>query len=322
MSVTTFRLQQSATTTNTDQQLPLWLLLSNRLAKFQQAAKKAGVQATAFGNQVASQIESSSQKGLANFKLENECTKSAKILSTFVADPEHPESALNAIPKEVLRRAKGLAIFTVLKAGFVWSGKAGSGVVIARLDDGTWSAPSCLATGGVGFGLQIGADFSEFVVVLNSSDAVAAFAKGGNVTIGGQLAAAAGPIGVGGAVNTALNKPAPMFTYSKSKGLFAGISLEGTALIERKDANEAFYGQAIPAVDLLSGKVPPPEAASSLYECLEAAEQVDESGLPDQAYVVADGTLGETAPLGTSTTTTTGGGTTPGSRLFDANTSH
>lgn len=53
------------------------------------------------------------------------------------------------------------AIFTVLKAGFVWSGKAGSGVVIARLDDGTWSAPSCIATGGVGFGLQIGADLSE-----------------------------------------------------------------------------------------------------------------------------------------------------------------
>jgi hypothetical protein len=69
--------------------------------------------------------------------------------------------------------------------------------------------------------------------VLNSQDAVEAFAKGGNVTIGGALAAAAGPIGVGGAVNTAILKPAPMFTYSKSKGLFAGVSLEGTILIER-----------------------------------------------------------------------------------------
>ncbi|KAM0786304.1 hypothetical protein ACM66B_001782 [Microbotryomycetes sp. NB124-2] len=288
--------------------------LSNMLAKFQQAAKKAGVQATAFGNQVAQQIEQGSQKTLTSFKLENECVKAARILQTFLADPAHPESALNAIPKEVLRRAKGFAIFTVLKAGFVWSGKAGSGVVIARLDDGTWSAPSCIATGGVGFGLQAGADLSEFVVVLNSSDAVAAFAKGGNVTIGGQLTAAAGPIGVGGAVNTALNKPAPMFTYSKSKGLFAGVSLEGTVLIERKDANEAFYGQAIPAVDLLSGKVPPPEAASSLYECLEAAEQVDESGLPDQAYVVPDGTLGQTEPLG-ATGANTGA---PGARIFDA----
>lgn len=162
------------------------------------------------------------------------------------------------------------AIFTVLKAGFVWSGKAGSGVVIARLPDGTWSAPSCIATGGVGFGLQIGADLSEvsldvrressvpacesrsftrwaalkcndadppddvqFVVVLNSDEALSAFAKGGNLTIGGSLAAAAGPIGVGGAVNTAILNPAPMFTYSKSKGLYAGVSLEGTVLVER-----------------------------------------------------------------------------------------
>lgn len=115
-----------------------------------------------------------------------------------------------------------------------------------------WSAPSCIATGGVGFGLQIGADLAEFVVVLNSAEAVQAFAKGGNVTIGGQLAAAAGPIGVGGAVNTAVLNPAPMFTYSKSKGLFAGVSLEGTMLIERKDANAAFYGQPIPAIDLLT----------------------------------------------------------------------
>lgn len=72
-----------------------------------------------------------------------------------MADPEHPDSALNSIPKAVLQQAKGLAIFSVVKAGFVWSGKAGSGVVTARLSDGSWSAPSCIATGGVGFGLQV-----------------------------------------------------------------------------------------------------------------------------------------------------------------------
>jgi lipid-binding SYLF domain-containing protein len=82
-----------------------------------------------------------------------------------------------AIPREVLRRAKGLAIFTVIKAGFVWSARVGSGVVIARLTDGSWSAPSCIGTGGVGFGLQIGADLSEFVIVLNSEEAVKAFSQ-------------------------------------------------------------------------------------------------------------------------------------------------
>lgn len=112
----------------------------------------------------------------------------------------------------------GLAVFQVLKAGFVFSGKAGSGLVIARLPDGSWSAPSCIATGGVGWGLQIGADITDFVIVLNSEDAVRAFSLGGNVTIGGNVSATAGPIGTGGSVQASLAHPAPMFSYSKSKG--------------------------------------------------------------------------------------------------------
>ena len=161
--------------------------MSSFFGKVQAMGSKVGAQAAQFGTQVVAEAQAGSTKAMTGFKLENETLKAARILQAFLADPHHPESALNAIPKEVLARAKGLAIFTVLKAGFVWSGKAGSGVVIARLPDGTWSAPSCIATGGVGFGLQIGADLSEFVVVLNSDEALAAFAKGGNVTIGGQL---------------------------------------------------------------------------------------------------------------------------------------
>lgn len=68
-------------------------------------------------------------------------------------------------------------------------------------------------------------------------------------------------------------------------GLYAGLSLEGTVLIERKDANKAFYGSPIPARDILGGRVPPPEVASRLYEIIEAAEGLDESGLPDEAYI-------------------------------------
>lgn len=112
----------------------------------------------------------------------------------------------------------GLAVFSVVKAGFVFSGKAGSGLVISRLPDGSWSAPSCIGTAGLGWGLQIGADLTEFVIVLNSDDAVRAFSLGGNVTIGGNISATAGPIGTGGSVQSALAHPAPMFSYSKSKG--------------------------------------------------------------------------------------------------------
>ncbi|KAI0297682.1 DUF500-domain-containing protein [Russula brevipes] len=255
------------------------------LDKFRKGAAKAGIQATAFIKEGSSKVQSSSQSFAQGFSLPGEAEKAAKILATFLADPDQPESALNAIPKAVLQRARGLAVFQVLKAGFVFSGKAGSGLVISRLPDGSWSAPSCIATGGVGWGLQIGADITDFVIVLNSEDAVRAFSLGGNVTIGGNVSATAGPIGTGGSVQASLAHPAPMFSYSKSKGLFAGLSLEGTVLIERKDANKDFYGSAIPARDILGGRVPPPEVASRLYEIIEAAEGLDETGLPDESYV-------------------------------------
>ena len=107
----------------------------------------------------------------------------------------------------------------------MFSGKAGSGLVIARLPDGSWSAPSCIATGGLGWGLQIGADITDFVIVLNSEDSVRAFSMGGNMTIGGNISASAGPIGTGGAVQASLAHPAPMFSYSKSKGAWLRLGV-------------------------------------------------------------------------------------------------
>jgi lipid-binding SYLF domain-containing protein len=255
------------------------------LNKFRLAAEKAGIQATAFLKESSNKVANESRDFVQGFSLPGEAEKAAKILETFLADPSQPESALNSVPKAVLQHARGLAVFQVIKAGFVFSGKAGSGLVIARLPDGSWSAPSCIATGGLGWGLQIGADITDFVIVLNSEDSVKAFSMGGNMTIGGNISATAGPIGTGGAVQASLAHPAPMFSYSKSKGLFAGLSLEGTVLVERKDANRDFYGSPVPARDILSGRVPPPEVASRLYEVIEAAEGIDESGVPDTAYV-------------------------------------
>ncbi|EJC97837.1 DUF500-domain-containing protein [Fomitiporia mediterranea MF3/22] len=283
------------------------------LEKFKKGAQKAGIQATAFMNNAGNKVASESKSFAQGFSLPGEAEKAAKILQSFLADPENPESALNAIPKAVLQRARGLAIFQVLKAGFVFSGKAGSGLVIARLPDGSWSAPSCIATGGVGWGLQVGADITDFVVVLNSEDAVRAFSMGGNVTIGGNISAAAGPIGTGGSVQASLAHPAPMFSYSKSKGLFAGLSLEGTVLIERKDANRDFYGSAIPARMILGGQVPPPEIASRLYEIIEAAEGLDETGLPGEAYVPS--ASGDHLPVNSQSTNA-------GQTVFDAEDRH
>ncbi|KAF7364929.1 Ysc84 domain-containing protein [Mycena venus] len=242
------------------------------LDKFKTGAKKAGIQATAFGQKAGTTIASGSRDLVQGFSLPGEAEKAAKILDSFLADPDRPESALNSIPKAVLQSARGLAIFQILKAGFVFSGKAGSGIVIARLPDGSWSAPSCIATGGLGWGLQIGADITDFVIVLRTEDAVRAFSQGRERDCRRDESALA-------------TTPTPMFSYSKSKGLFAGLSLEGTVLIERKDANRDFYGSPVPARDILGGRVPPPEVASRLYEIIEAAEGLDETGLPQEAYI-------------------------------------
>ncbi|GME95527.1 unnamed protein product [[Candida] boidinii] len=126
--------------------------------------------------------------------LKSECVKAAKILSSFIK-PNQVLGADEIIPHEVLLNAKGLAIMTVLKAGFLFSGRAGSGVVVARLPDGSWSAPSALVTAGAGAGGQIGAELTDFVFILNTDAAVESFAQYGSVTLGGNVSVAAGPLG-------------------------------------------------------------------------------------------------------------------------------
>jgi len=136
--------------------------------------------------------------------------------------------------------------------------------VIARLPNGTWSAPSAIGTFGAGLGGQIGVEVTDFVFILNDNDAVKTFAQTGSVTLGGNVSVAAGPVGrnAEAAGAASLRSVAGIFSYSKTKGLFAGVSLEGSAIIERRDANEQLYGRRYRASELLTGAVnPPPEAA-------------------------------------------------------------
>ncbi|KAG0249481.1 hypothetical protein BG011_009264 [Mortierella polycephala] len=203
--------------------------------------------------------------------LAGECKKASKILNAFV-DPIAAKGIDNVIPSDILIKAKGLAIFTVIKAGFLFSGRAGAGIVVARLEDGSWSAPSAIGTGGMGFGGQIGAEITDFVIVLNTRSAVKSFSSGGNVTLGGNLSVAAGPIGrtAEAGASATVGSFAAIYSYSKTKGLFAGVSIEGSIIMERKDANGAFYRGPVSAADLLSGAVPPPPQADILYRALNS----------------------------------------------------
>ena len=164
-------------------------------------------------------------------------------------------------------------MLSVLKGGFLFSGRVGSGLVIARLPDGSWSAPSAIMTAGMGFGGQIGGELTDFVFVLNTSDAVKSFAQAGSVTLGGNVSIAVGPVGrnAEAAGSASLKSVAAIFSYSKTKGLFAGVSLEGSAMVERRDANSKFYNDRVTAKDLLYGRIPPPTSAKLLYSVLNAA---------------------------------------------------
>jgi lipid-binding SYLF domain-containing protein len=187
--------------------------------------------------------------------------QAVSILERFKDMPEQ------GIPEAVLRDAKGIAILTVLKAGFVISAEGGEGLVVSRLGK-SWSGPSAIGTGGAGFGFQVGAAVSEFVIILNTADAVKAFSRGGNVSIGGDITAAIGPVGRN--LGADVLPVAAVYTYSRSQGLFAGVSLQGSVIATRDDANTEYYGRKVTPDEILDGKVRPPKSASRLVKVLES----------------------------------------------------
>jgi SH3 domain-containing YSC84-like protein 1 len=186
--------------------------------------------------------------------------RSARMIRDFRSLPEQQ------IPRAVLRQARGLAVMTVVKAGFIFSGKAGHGVVMARLDHNRWSGPSFIGTGGAGWGLQIGAEVTEFIFVLNNRAAVRAFSRDGNITLGADVSAAAGPVGRD--LQAGVAATAAIYTYSRSKGLFAGVSLEGAVIVTRAAANVRYYRRPVTAAEILSGRVSAPPGASRLRAAL------------------------------------------------------
>ena len=196
---------------------------------------------------------------MAGPKEDLQVRQATAIVNRFKTIPEQE------IPDHVLSHAKGLAIITVTKGGFMWSGKVGNGIVVARHGN-TWSGPSFIGTGGVGFGAQIGGQVTEYIFVLNTPEAVKAFSTDANVQLGGALSVAAGP--VGRSAEAGVTPTAAVYAYSRSQGLFAGVSLEGTVIATRKKANERYYNRPLEASTILAGKVKVPASANALRSSL------------------------------------------------------
>jgi len=202
--------------------------------------------------------------------LSQECSKANKILTQMV-DPVNGVDGV--VPLSVLRKARGFAIFSVFRIGFLMSARAGSGLVIARLPEDRWSAPAALGIGGLGGGFNVGAEVTDFLIVLNTDAAVRSFMASGSLQLGGNLSVSAGPVGrsaeASGSINSS-GKMAAMYSYSRSKGVYAGISVEGTVLVDREDANtKAYQRPKCTAKQILSGSIEPPAFASALIGTIE-----------------------------------------------------
>ncbi|KAJ5575813.1 hypothetical protein N7535_002739 [Penicillium sp. DV-2018c] len=236
--------------------------------------------------------------------IDKEADKAARILRSFCKDGFYaPDESTGTDEKgkinrpkgkqRVLKNAKGIAIFTTMRTGLWVSGSGGSGVLLGRLPlTGEWSPPSGIMLHTAGIGFLAGVDIYDCVVIINTFEALEAFKKF-RCTLGGEVSAAAGPVGVGGVLESEVHKrQAPIWTYMKSRGLYAGVAIDGTVIIERTDENERFYGERISVDDILAGKARnPPKELETLMQTLKAAQgdsDADESLMPPPGETPGD----------------------------------
>jgi lipid-binding SYLF domain-containing protein len=181
----------------------------------------------------------------------------------------------DGIPKDLLDRAECVVIYpSVKKAAFVVGGSYGRGLITCRKGEdfsGPWSAPAMFALEGGSFGFQIGAQATDFVLlVMNEKGAKSVMTS--KVKLGADASAAAGPVGRAASAETDIVMNAEILSYSRSKGLFAGLSLEGSTMRSDDGANKALYGKELSAKEIVrEGKVGAPSSAQPLLALLSRA---------------------------------------------------
>ncbi|KAM7260535.1 hypothetical protein ACFE04_011208 [Oxalis oulophora] len=161
-----------------------------------------------------------------------------------------------SIPDTILKQAKGLAILTIAKVGVMVTYNIGTGLVLAKREDGSWSPPSAISTFGIGWGAQTGGELTDFIIVLRTTDAVKTFSGNAHLSVGASLSAAAGNVGRAFEADVCAGAGGydACYTYSCIKGAFVGCSLEGSLVTTRTQENSRFYGiSSISASEILLG---------------------------------------------------------------------
>jgi SH3 domain-containing YSC84-like protein 1 len=185
----------------------------------------------------------------------------ADVLNEIESAPD------SGIPQEILSKAECVAVVpSMLKGGFIVAGKYGRGLASCRNPKG-WSAPAFFTIAGGSFGFQIGGQAVDLVMLIMNNDGMQRLLSS-KVSLGADASVAAGPVGRHAEGNTDWKMRAQVLTYSRARGVFAGVSLNGAVMNQDKDSTREFYGHMVTFKALLTGEVEPPPAANSFLTTL------------------------------------------------------
>jgi lipid-binding SYLF domain-containing protein len=202
----------------------------------------------------------------AESKQERRVADATDVVDQLLRIPEQ------SIPPSLLSRAYGIAVIpNVVKAGFVLGVRHGKGILVVRQDDNTWSNPSFIKMTGGSVGWQAGAQSTDIILVFKTRQSVDGITKG-KLTLGADASVAAGPVGRHSSLATDIRLQAEVYSYSRSRGLFAGIALEGAGITIDRKSNAAFYGSStMTAADIFaSGGNAAPAVANNFVQLLTA----------------------------------------------------
>jgi SH3 domain-containing YSC84-like protein 1 len=190
----------------------------------------------------------------------------AKVINELTQAPDR------GIPDEVFQSAKCVAVLpSMIKGGFIFGGKHGRGVTTCRLPNGDWSAPAFFTITGGSWGAQIGVEDVQLVIMVMNEEGMRRLLED-KFQIGGSASASAGPVGRHASAGTDWKFDTEFLTYSRSKGLFAGIDLSGSWIERDKESTVAQYGRDLGNTVLLTGQTPPPADAHVFLAAVRDAE--------------------------------------------------
>jgi len=198
---------------------------------------------------------------------------SARIEAAGTVLDEIQAAPDNRIPEEVLGSADCVAVVpSLLKGGFIFGGRYGRGVASCRTEKG-WSAPAFFTIGGGSFGLQIGGQAVDLVMLIMNKEGMNNLLSS-KFKLGADASAAAGPVGRHASADTDWKMRAQVLTYSRARGLFAGLELAGAVITQDKDSTRQFYGRMVPFKTSLTGEIEAPKQAYPFLSTLAKWAQV------------------------------------------------